>query len=291
MRSSPPMCWQQMRSRSCRSGPPATASRTARSPKRAARGCSPRRSRRRCSPARSTSPCIPPRTWRRSSGRASSSAHAWSGRMCATCSFHGTRRPRRRCREGAHDRHRLAPARGAAPARPAGPADRTARAATCRRGMQRVEDGDFDATLLAAAGLKRLGLESHIAGLSAARCVSARLRAGRASPIECREADARDARRFSPPSIIARPRCRLPASAPSSPRSDGSCRTPIAGYAEVDGGSLRFAGMLLSADGQEFYAGERRRRCRRMPPRSGGRPARRSAAARRRRFLARLGIG
>ena len=47
------------RSRCAPSRPPATASRTGRSPRPAARVSSPRRSRRRCWPARSTSPCIP----------------------------------------------------------------------------------------------------------------------------------------------------------------------------------------------------------------------------------------
>jgi hydroxymethylbilane synthase len=35
---------------------------------------------------------------------------------------------------------------------------------------------------------------------------------------------------------------------------DGSCRTPIAGYARIEGGELRFDSLLLSEDGLEAHA-------------------------------------
>src|SRR5690606_13057264 len=34
---------------------------------------------------------------------------------------------------------------------------------------------------------------------------------------------------------------------------DGSCRTPIAGYARIDGGNLSFSGMILTPDGREAH--------------------------------------
>ena len=46
--------------------------------------------------------------------------------------------------------------------------------------LQRVEEGMFDATLLAAAGLVRLGLEAHISEYLSARSLSAGLRTRRA---------------------------------------------------------------------------------------------------------------
>jgi hydroxymethylbilane synthase len=36
---------------------------------------------------------------------------------------------------------------------------------------------------------------------------------------------------------------------------DGSCRTPIAGYAEVSADRIRFSGMVLSADGTNVISG------------------------------------
>ena len=35
---------------------------------------------------------------------------------------------------------------------------------------------------------------------------------------------------------------------------DGSCKTPVAGYARIEGGELHFDGVILSEDGRESYA-------------------------------------
>jgi hydroxymethylbilane synthase len=37
---------------------------------------------------------------------------------------------------------------------------------------------------------------------------------------------------------------------------DGSCETPIAGLAEIDGGTIRLRGEILRPDGSEVIAGE-----------------------------------
>ena len=41
---------------------------------------------------------------------------------------------------------------------------------------------------------------------------------------------------------------------------DGSCRTPLAGHARIDGDTIRFSGMILTPDGREAHeiAGEGR---------------------------------
>jgi hydroxymethylbilane synthase len=36
-------------------------------------------------------------------------------------------------------------------------------------------------------------------------------------------------------------------------RLEGSCKTPIAGLAEIEQGILRFRGMILTPDGREWY--------------------------------------
>jgi hydroxymethylbilane synthase len=36
-------------------------------------------------------------------------------------------------------------------------------------------------------------------------------------------------------------------------RLDGSCKTPIAGLAEIEAGMLRFRGLIIRPDGQEWY--------------------------------------
>ncbi|MGQ7791091.1 hydroxymethylbilane synthase [Faunimonas sp. B44] len=117
--------------------------------------------------------------------------------------------------------------------------------------LRKVEAGEFDATLLACAGLKRLGLEEHIAARLPVETFPPACGQG-AVVIECREDDERTRRR------LARIDHRATALAVACERAflgvlDGSCRTPIAGYAQVDGDRLEFRGVILSTDGREFY--------------------------------------
>ena len=154
--------------------------------------------------------------------------------------------------------------------------------------LGRVEAGDFDATLLAAAGLKRLGMESRIAAYLPLDSFPPACGQG-AIAIECRDDD------HEMRSLLAAIDHGQTTHAIACERAflaalDGSCRTPIAGHAEVDGGSLRFAGMILSEDGMEFYeaaaAGDASDAA--AIGRAAGEEIRRSAPAG---FLARLGIG
>ena len=117
--------------------------------------------------------------------------------------------------------------------------------------LKRVEAGDFDATLLAAAGLKRLGLADRITALLPLADFLPACGQG-AVAVECRadEARMRDA--------LAAIDHRETALAIACERAflaalDGSCRTPIAGHARIDGNRLRFDGMLLLEDGSAFY--------------------------------------
>lgn len=117
--------------------------------------------------------------------------------------------------------------------------------------LKRVEDGDFDATLLAAAGLKRLGLADRISALLPLdeflpACGQA------AVAVECRVDDRRVR------DLVAAIDHRETALAIACERSflaalDGSCRTPIAGHARLAGERLSFHGMLLSEDGGDIY--------------------------------------
>jgi hydroxymethylbilane synthase len=117
--------------------------------------------------------------------------------------------------------------------------------------LKRVENGDFDATLLAAAGLKRLGLAGSIAQLLPLDDFPPACGQG-AVAVECREDD----RRMR--DLLAAIDHRATAQAIACERAflaalNGSCRTPIAGHARVEDGRIRFDGILLSGDGREFY--------------------------------------
>jgi hydroxymethylbilane synthase len=117
--------------------------------------------------------------------------------------------------------------------------------------VAKVESGELDATLLAAAGLKRIGLEDKITALLPLEKFPPACGQGTIA-IECRADNTRvrdllsaiDHRDTS--FALACERAFLAA-------LDGSCKTPIAGYARMKGGMLRFDGLILSEDGRESY--------------------------------------
>jgi hydroxymethylbilane synthase len=117
--------------------------------------------------------------------------------------------------------------------------------------LRRVEEGEFDATLLAAAGLRRLGLEARITAMLPLQEFPPACGQG-AVAVECRAEDARMR------DLIAAIDHRETSVAVTCERAflavlDGSCRTPVAGHARMADGALSFDGILLSPDGREFY--------------------------------------
>lgn len=115
------------------------------------------------------------------------------------------------------------------------------------RRLDKVASGEIDATLLALAGLKRLGLADKASGiLSLDECLPA---VGQgAIAVVIRTGDGRAAAALAP--IL----CRDTGIALAAERAflgelDGSCRTPIAGHATVEGGRFRLRGLLLAPDG------------------------------------------
>ncbi len=118
--------------------------------------------------------------------------------------------------------------------------------------IRRVEAGDLDATLLAAAGLNRLGLESRIAALLPLDTFPPACGQG-VIAIECRADDAEIRE------LLVAIDHRSTAAALACERAflaalDGTCQTPIAGYARTEGGRLVFDGVILAEDGTESYA-------------------------------------
>ena len=154
--------------------------------------------------------------------------------------------------------------------------------------LRRVADGDFDATLLAHAGLKRLGLTGHISSLLDVDAYPPACGQG-AVVIECRQDDV--ATRELLVKIDDRPTAR----AVRCERAfldvlDGSCRTPIAGHARIEGNDLVFDGLLLAPDGQTVFSERRSGPAAEaaMIGAAAGRAVRNQAGED---FLARLGIG
>jgi hydroxymethylbilane synthase len=121
--------------------------------------------------------------------------------------------------------------------------------------LRKLEEGVADATLLAFAGLKRLGLEHRVTALIDTDDMLPAVAQG-AIGVEIRENDERmlgllDALNHAETATcVAAERAFLAV-------LDGSCRTPIAGLAELKQGELRFRGSILTPDGRQCYETER----------------------------------
>ena len=117
--------------------------------------------------------------------------------------------------------------------------------------LRKLDEGVADATLLALAGLKRLGLaDAATAVLDVDEFLPA---VGQgAIGIETRAADAR-MRELIAPINHADTASALAAERAFLAVLDGSCRTPIAGHAAVSAGRLHFRGMIVKPDGSQAF--------------------------------------
>ncbi|MEA2873448.1 MAG: hydroxymethylbilane synthase [Hyphomicrobiales bacterium] len=117
--------------------------------------------------------------------------------------------------------------------------------------LKKLEAGEVDATLLALAGLKRLGLAGKATALLDAAEFLPAVGQG-AITIEARADDAR-AREFLAKIDHAETSVALACERAFLAVLDGSCRTPIAGHAVIDGDAISFRGMILRTDGSEAF--------------------------------------
>lgn len=121
--------------------------------------------------------------------------------------------------------------------------------------LRKLEEGAADATLLAVAGLKRLGLSASITSILSTDEMLPAIAQG-AIGIEIREDDDEMRALLQAVHDISTEIC-VSAERAFLARLDGSCRTPIAGLAQLDGERLRFRGMILSPDGAKVFESER----------------------------------
>ncbi len=113
--------------------------------------------------------------------------------------------------------------------------------------LRKLADGECDATILALAGLKRLELEAHATKIMEVHEFCPAAGQG-AIGIEVRENDSRTRE------ILARIDHADTSIALACERAflavlDGSCKTPIGGYAEISGDTIHFRGLLAHPDG------------------------------------------
>lgn len=121
--------------------------------------------------------------------------------------------------------------------------------------LRKLADGVVDATMLAMAGLNRLGLSQHATCALEPEEMLPAVAQG-AIGITCRSDDERAhlwlAALNHPETMI-----RITAERSFLARLDGSCRTPIAALAELDGDALSFRGLIVSPEGAAIHATSR----------------------------------
>jgi hydroxymethylbilane synthase len=117
--------------------------------------------------------------------------------------------------------------------------------------LNKLGDRQADATLLALAGLERLGLTSHVTSILSTEEMLPAVAQG-AIGVTCRSDDAKT-RALLAPLNDATSAATVACERAFLARLDGSCKTPIAGLAEIADGILRFRGLILAPDGSEWY--------------------------------------
>jgi hydroxymethylbilane synthase len=117
--------------------------------------------------------------------------------------------------------------------------------------LRKLEAGEVDATLLAVAGLKRLGLLSVATAILDPDYFLPAVGQG-AIGIETRADDA-ETQALVEAINDADTGAALAAERAFLAVLDGSCRTPIGGHATLDGGTLRFRGIIVKPDGSEAF--------------------------------------
>ena len=117
--------------------------------------------------------------------------------------------------------------------------------------LRKLDEGVADATLLAKAGLDRLGLSSKVTSILSVDEMLPAVAQG-AIAIVTRKDDAETHALLAPlndPATAVAVACERAFLA----QLDGSCRTPIAGLAEIENGTVRFRGLILSPGGAEWH--------------------------------------
>lgn len=120
--------------------------------------------------------------------------------------------------------------------------------------LQKLDDGDYDAIILAAAGLKRLGFGARIRDAIGAEQSLPAIGQG-AIGIECRSDDARINALIAPLHHVDTAD-RVRAERAFNARLEGGCQVPIGGHAVLEGDDIWLRGLVGTPDGSELIEGE-----------------------------------
>jgi hydroxymethylbilane synthase len=122
--------------------------------------------------------------------------------------------------------------------------------------LRKLDEDQYDAIILAAAGLIRLGLESRIRSVLTPEQSLPAPGQG-ALGIEIRDGDVAMAAVVAPLNDAETAHC-VKAERAFSRALGGSCQVPLGGYAIIDGGQLWLRGFVATADGTQMVSGELR---------------------------------
>ena len=120
--------------------------------------------------------------------------------------------------------------------------------------LRKLDEGQYAAIILAAAGLKRLGLSARIRAIISSHDSLPAVGQG-ALGIECR-ADRTDVIAMLKPLHHAETAACVLAERAMSRALNGSCQVPLGGFAEVNVGQLRMRGFVASPDGRLMLRAE-----------------------------------
>ena len=121
--------------------------------------------------------------------------------------------------------------------------------------LAKLEAGEFDATFLAIAGLDRLGMRGVATEVIDPDVLLPACAQG-AVGVTCRADDER-ALSYLEKLDHAPTRAAVMCERAMLDVLDGSCRTPIAGLAEIEGDTLHLRGLIAKIDGSRIIKGER----------------------------------
>jgi len=120
--------------------------------------------------------------------------------------------------------------------------------------LQKLDDGEYDAIILAAAGLIRLEMPDRISSFLTTEQSLPAMGQG-AVGIECR-IDDELTKQLIAPLAHNETTIRLTAERALNKRLEGGCQVPIGGFAELDGDQLSMRSFVGSPDGKNLVEGQ-----------------------------------
>lgn len=122
--------------------------------------------------------------------------------------------------------------------------------------LGKLDAGEYDALILAVAGLERLGMSDRVRQVLAPEVLLPAVGQG-VLGIECRAHDAPVEDLIAVLNDVDSA-ARVAAERAMNSRLGGGCQVPIAGYAELDGEGLRLRALVASVDGRRMLRAEGR---------------------------------